>query len=314
MLTNAARSFRDPWEHQSFFRAADMKVLVTDRGDYSSELTRIDFHRLWMQRNQTSLPQIAHLADHDYRRPIAFLTDAEQATIYRNGKEVPPGTIVVSAPHAEYHYRMPTPCRIGFMSLAPDDLAAAGRAIAGCELTAPATTRLIRPSESQMARLLRLHEAAGHLAATVPDLLAHPEVTRAIKQELVRTMITCLTEGMAVGVDRHPSAVVMRRFERILEENADRPLYMAESCTAIGVTDRTLRLHCTEHLGMSPHRYLWLRRMNLARRALTLADPTVTTITIIANDHGFAELGRFAVAYRQLFGESPSETLHRARY
>jgi AraC-like DNA-binding protein len=64
--------------------------------------------------------------------------------------------------------------------------------------------------------------------------------------------------------------------------------------------------------GMSPHRYLWLRRMNLARPALTLADPTVTTVTVIANDHGFAELGRFAVAYRQLFGESRSATLRRA--
>ena len=313
MLATATRSFTDPWEHQSFFRAADMKVLVTDRGVYSSELTRMDLHHLWMQRSQTTLPQITHLADHEYRRPIAFLTDVQQAPIYRNGEEVPPGTIVVSAPHAEYHYRMPTHCRIGFMSLAPDDLAVAGRAIAGCDLIAPKETRLIRPSEPHMARLLGLHEAAGHLAATVPDLLAHPEVARAIEQELVRTMITCLTEGMPVG-NRRPSALVMQRFERVLEENPDQPLYLAEICAAIGIAERTLRLHCTQHLGMSPHRYLWLRRMNLARRALTLADSTATTVTTVANDHGFGELGRFSVAYRKQFGESPSATLHRTSH
>ena len=62
---------------------------------------------------------------------------------------------------------------------------------------------------------------------------------------------------------------------------------------------------------MSPHRYLWLRRMNLACRALTLADATTKTVTEIANNHGFGELGRFAVAYRKLFGESPSMTLRR---
>lgn len=135
MPSNAFRSFQDPWEHQAFFRAADMKSLVTSRGDYCSELTRIDLHRLWMQRNQTSLPQITHLADHQYRRPIAFLTDAELAPIYRNGEEVRPGMIVVSSPHAEYYYRTTAPCRIWFMSLAPDDLAAAGRAIAGYDLT-----------------------------------------------------------------------------------------------------------------------------------------------------------------------------------
>jgi hypothetical protein len=42
---------------------------------------------------------------------------------------------------------------------------------------------------------------------------AHPEVARAFEQELVR--ITCLTEGAAVAADRHPSAVAMRRFERV---------------------------------------------------------------------------------------------------
>ena len=63
---------------------------------------------------------------------------------------------------------------------------------------------------------------------------------------------------------------------------------------------------------MSPHRYLLLRRMNLARRALTVADPTATTVAAIANDHGFGELGRFAISYRELFGEVPSVTLRRA--
>jgi AraC-like DNA-binding protein len=89
------------------------------------------------------------------------------------------------------------------------------------------------------------------------------------------------------------------------------PLYLVDICEAIGVTDRTLRVHCQEHLGTSPHRYLWLRRMNQARRALTQANATTQTVTEIANDYGFGELGRFAVSYRKLFGESPSVTLRR---
>jgi AraC-like DNA-binding protein len=91
----------------------------------------------------------------------------------------------------------------------------------------------------------------------------------------------------------------VRRFEQLIEANPDKPLSMRAICMAIGVADRTLRLYCQEHLAMSPGRYLWLRRMHLARRALALADPAVTTVTAIANDHGFAELGRFAVAYRR---------------
>jgi AraC-like DNA-binding protein len=52
--------------------------------------------------------------------------------------------------------------------------------------------------------------------------------------------------------------------------------------------------------------------MNLARRALRRANAETKTVTEIASDYGFWELGRFSVAYRSLFGESPSKTLHRA--
>ena len=62
---------------------------------------------------------------------------------------------------------------------------------------------------------------------------------------------------------------------------------------------------------MSPICYLWLRRMTLARTALLRADAS-TTITAVALNFGFVQLGRFAVSYRSLFGESPRATLARS--
>ena len=62
---------------------------------------------------------------------------------------------------------------------------------------------------------------------------------------------------------------------------------------------------------MGPIRYLTLRRMHLARRALLQADASTATVTQIVTDHGFLELGRFAVTYRALFGETPSMSLQR---
>ncbi len=49
-----------------------------------------------------------------------------------------------------------------------------------------------------------------------------------------------------------------------------------------------------------------------AQTCLLTTDPARATVTRIAMDHGFVELGRFAVEYRTAFGESPSATLQRA--
>jgi len=126
-------------------------------------------------------------------------------------------------------------------------------------------------------------------------------------------MVRCLAEGTAVeptaGSRRHD--IIVARFEEFLETNPDRPLYLTEICAAIGVAERTLRASCEEHLGMGPIRYLALRRMNLVRRALLRADPSKATVTRVITEHGFWEFGRFSIAYRALFGESPSETLRR---
>jgi AraC-like DNA-binding protein len=47
------------------------------------------------------------------------------------------------------------------------------------------------------------------------------------------------------------------------------------------------RLRCQEHLGTGPKRYLLLRRMQLARRALRETAPSAATVTQIATRYGF---------------------------
>jgi AraC-like DNA-binding protein len=130
----------------------------------------------------------------------------------------------------------------------------------------------------------------------------------------VDTMIDCLmpAEGSEDRCAKRSHMRIMRNFLAAVAAFGDRNAYLSELCSKLGVSDRTLRVCCQEQLGMSPLRYLWLRRMQRARRAMALADDSSATVTAIATAHGFWELGRFAVAYRSLYGESPSATLRRA--
>ncbi|NEP74901.1 MAG: AraC family transcriptional regulator, partial [Okeania sp. SIO2G4] len=66
-----------------------------------------------------------------------------------------------------------------------------------------------------------------------------------------------------------------------------------------------------ELFGMSPMRYLKVRRLNALRQRLKVSDPENSTITTLAGQFGFWSAGHFARDYKAMFGELPSETLRK---
>lgn len=313
MPSSAVRTFTDPDAYFAGIRNLSINGLVTDRGNFRAETTLIDLHRLQMGRFDEDLPRIMRITPSGARSLILFATNPAQPPMLANGIATSQDQIAMFGMHWPYYLRSSAASGWGTMSLMPEDLAAAGRAISGRELTPPSFMLPIKPPMPSLSRLLQLHEATGHVAKTAPDILAKPEVARAIEEALVEAMVLCLAAGQrddVRNVHRH-RARVMRRLEDTLIAKSGETLYMAELCAAVGATYWTLRDCCLEYLGMSPKRYLWMRRMNLARLALWSADPEKTTVTEIATNYGFWELGRFSVAYRSLFGESPSAALHR---
>jgi AraC-like DNA-binding protein len=310
MMNSALRYFDDPEEFQKFVRGAQAKVFVSARGKYQGELARVDLPRILMQRFWQSLPALVHVKI-DPRPALIFLSDAQQSPFVHSGVRLGPEDIVCPALGDEHHVRFPAGGTLSSCSMTAADLAFFGRMLTGRELRAPPTNHVIRPQVHLMSRLRNVHSEVVSLAAKTPDILAVPEVGKAVGQALIRAAVACLADSDEENKARVNGAGgrAMRRFEELLDARPDEPLYIPEICAAAGVGERSLRAYCQEHLGMSPHRYLWLRRMNLARRALVHADAKTTTVTGIATHYGFGELGRFAVSYRALFGESPSATL-----
>jgi len=103
------------------------------------------------------------------------------------------------------------------MSLPLAEIAAISRAFAGYDLSPPCHSSIVTPPPSAMARLQRLHSAAGHIAKTQPDIIAHPDSARGLEQALIGAMAACLATGDASEEDsaRRRHALIMRRGGRI---------------------------------------------------------------------------------------------------
>jgi hypothetical protein len=98
-------SHTDPDDLPSAVRATDARIDITGAGAFTSELTRVELHRLWLQRCRTSLPLVAHSENTTTRASVFLLAHADHAPITVGGMRVRPGEIVVESPGFACHLR-----------------------------------------------------------------------------------------------------------------------------------------------------------------------------------------------------------------
>jgi transcriptional regulator GlxA family with amidase domain len=93
----------------------------------------------------------------------------------------------------------------------------------------------------------------------------------------------------------------------------DDPVLITDLCRAAGVSERALQYAFKEVMGLSPRDYLARLRLHRVRQALLTASHRTSTVSVEALKWGFWHFGEFSRAYRECFGELPSQTLRRGR-
>ena len=89
----------------------------------------------------------------------------------------------------------------------------------------------------------------------------------------------------------------------------DGPVPISTLCRLVGLSERGLRNAFYRVRGVGPKQWMTAERLRSVQSVLSDAPGRPITVTEIAMDYGFRELGRFAAIYRDAFGEAPSETL-----
>ncbi len=129
-------------------------------------------------------------------------------------------------------------------------------------------------------------------------------------EELVYGEILSLVDVKNLPSGYPSAAVLVRRAMEIVDAHPG-PLPVATLCRLLRTSPSTLETSFKKITGLTPHTFFLRRRLNRARTALLDADQAEIRVTDIALEHGFTELGRFSVRYREMFGECPSDTLQR---
>jgi transcriptional regulator GlxA family with amidase domain len=152
------------------------------------------------------------------------------------------------------------------------------------------------------------------IASRQPDVFDFPQVQSVGQVELLEMLLTTLGSARLTEPTLHEltlqghSRIVQIAEEYALSHTSER-VHVTDLCEAAGVSERTLQYAFKELLGLTPMAYLTRLRLHRARQSMRAASHASTTVAQEALRWGFWHFGDFSRAYKQCFGELPSDTL-----
>ena len=307
----AARFF-DPDDYQARLPYATTALVVTEPEAFDARMVWAKLPNLFLLSVQEIGARVAYISLPRDSLFLSFSTQSGQSLIW-NGIELSPQEIIFHGSGERSHQRLCSTSHWGMIALAPAFMASYGSSFAGRKLITPATGRILRPSPKTFSSLFLLQARIARMIELRPVAIGNPELGRSIEQEFLQSLVPCLTESSIrfLSPTESRNVEIMAAFEAIVAGLTDRHPSLLDLSQKLGISDRALRACCADFLGISPSRYMLLRRLRLARNEMRRADPTSARVGEIARQFGFSEVGRFSVVYRETFGESPLATLRR---
>lgn len=158
--------------------------------------------------------------------------------------------------------------------------------------------------------------ASQGLSRLVHHLAQRPGVlSNGVAEFWRRTIVECMAMTINSASPAHdgnhlPSAMkLVRLVLDYLEASGHRPLHISELCSRLGVSRRSLHRAFHEVFGIGPVTFLRQKRLCTVHSILKASEPAAITVSEVAIQQGFVELGRFSHEYHVMFGEYPSQTL-----
>jgi AraC-like DNA-binding protein len=285
-------------------------ILQLGRGKFEGRISYIGIDDFTLSLNAFSTGVCAQRTSADDKIMIAMLSGAADRVTHWSF-DVAPADIVVIPPQAEHHAVHCGASSYAVIRLDPRELPTV---FGGDPWLSDAEnwqdqTRY-RPNENVgLVAVQGLSRLAHHLAQR-PGTLSE-DAAEFWRRTIIECMAVAIRSSRPPDKSSHlPSAMkLVRLVEDYLQMTDDRPLHISELCSRLGVSRRSLHRAFHEIFGIGPVTFLRHKRLCTAHSILKAGLPGETTVSEVALQLGFAELGRFSHDYHVMFGEYPSQTL-----
>jgi AraC-like DNA-binding protein len=249
---------------------------------------------------------------------MAFSTVGPRTDGTANGLPLRSGVLLVAAPETDVQFVTNAGYESVALLLPPEDIRAqlAARQRES-DFRLPTGMEALQASGEKARALFDWGKRLVDTAARQPELFNDSRDKRlAAHAELLETLLATLGETNGVDSDRSDrtrqahSRIVKAAEDYALANACDR-LLVSDLCRAAAVSERTLENAFKDVIGLAPMKYLVRLRLHRVRESLLAGTQGTTTVSAEAMKWGFWHFGEFSRAYRDCFGELPSDTLRR---
>jgi len=181
----------------------------------------------------------------------------------------------------------------------------------------PGRRDVIRADAGDIGRLRLFLRSAFDGLQENPEVLMHEGARRNLSADILDQVFGVLKSALPALTDQRTArrhARIVSRAEGYVLTHAFESVTVADLCKHAGASRRQLQYAFQDVIGMSPNRYLRAIRLCRVRRELKAGLATgAGSIQDTAARWGFWHMGHFALDYKRMFAERPSDTLRGAK-
>jgi AraC-like DNA-binding protein len=249
---------------------------------------------------------------------VAYVTFGPRARGTANGLPIRPELMLAVEPETEVVFVTEPGYESSTLLLPPSEIRAHldARGRAG-DFRLPDAAETLQVEAAMVRRLFDKGKRLVEAAERKPQVFNERQDVRGGAQiEMLETLLATLgaTRDFEPARNDHvhqSQTLVVKAAEDYALAHVDERVYVTDLCRAAAVSERALEYAFKEVMGLTPMAYLTRLRLHRVRQALLAATQGSTTVSAMALDWGFWHFGEFSRAYKDCFGELPSDTLRR---